>query len=137
MNSGQIRAHALLATLSFSALAASERAAAQMGSDIGPTSRASLQIRVSVAERAGLRMSSAPGVPAPAPCVFSTAKTRRFAATLEPLGRSTERPAPPPFELEAAPAGEECRSNEALGRALATLRKDGSSGAHLLILAPQ
>ena len=136
MHPGHARAQTLLAILAFSALAASEGAAAQTVSDIGPRSRATLHIRVSVAERAGLRMSWAEGVPGVAPCVFSTVRARTFAATLQARG-SSERPAPRPFELKAAPAGEACSANGDLDRALAALRKDGSPGPHLLILAPQ
>jgi hypothetical protein len=136
MRSGHARTRSLLAILAFSGFAAPEKAAAQMGSDIGPTSRASLQIRVSVAERVGLRMSSAGAAPNAGPCDVSTARARAFTATLEPLHRSSEGPTPPPLIL-AAPAGETCRGNEELGRALAALRKDGSIGPHLLVLAPQ
>lgn len=134
MRSGHARTSALLAILAFSGFAASSKAAAQMSSDIGPTSRASLQIRVSVAERVGLRMSSAGAAPNAGPCVVSTARARAFTATLEPLHRSSEGPTPPPFILAA---GKSCRGDENLGRALAALRKDGSIGPLLLILAPQ
>ena len=136
MHSGYTRPQALLAILAFSTLAASSEAAAQTGSDMGPTSRASLQIRVTVAERAGLRMPPAESPPAAEPCVFSTARGRTFTAALEPHGLS-DRPAPPPFEIAGSPAGQACNGNEELGRALGTLRKEGSPGPHVLILAPQ
>ena len=131
------RAQARLAILAVSALAASAGAAAQAGSGIGATSSVGLQIRASVAERAGVRLPSAKGVPAAGPCVFSTTRSRTFAVMLEPLGSSGERPAAPPFEITAAPAGQACSSNADLGKALAALGKDGSPGPHLLILAPQ
>jgi hypothetical protein len=136
MRSGHARTRALLAILAFSGFAVSEKAAAQMGPDIGATSRASLEIRVSVAERVGLRMSSAGEAPNAGPCVVSTARARAFTATLGPFHRSSEGPTPPPFIL-AAPAGETCRGNEELRQALAASRKDGSIGPLLLILAPQ
>lgn len=135
MHFSEGRAQARLAILAVSALAASAGAAAQTGSGIGATSSVGLQIRASVAERAGVRLPSAKGVPAAGLCVFSTTRSRTFAVTLEPLGSSSERP--PPFEITAAPAGQACSSNADLGRALAALGKDGSPGPHLLILAPQ
>ena len=102
---------------------------------MGPTSRATVQIHVSVAERAGLRMTWGKDSAA-RPCVFSTARARRFGVTLAPLGGAGGRSARPQFEITAAAEGA-CSSNPDLREALAALRNDGSPGPRLLILAPQ
>ena len=137
MHSGHARAQRLLAILGFSALAVSEGAAAAGAADIGPTSRATVEIRVSVAERAGVRMSPPDSAARAAPCVASTARNRTFAARLEPLSGHGERGAPPPFEIPAVPTGLACSGNQALGNALAVMAADGSPDPHVLILAPQ
>ena len=139
MHSGRTRARAFLSMLS--ALAVSEGAAAAPGPGIGPTSRASLEIRVSVAERAGLRMVSAVGIPTAAspeagPCLWSSARTRTFDVRLEPLDRPSGRPALPSFEIMAGPAAS-CSGNMNLGKALGALASDDAQGPYLLILAPQ
>jgi hypothetical protein len=137
MQATNARAQSFKAILAFVAVAASGTAAAQPGSDTGLVSRASLQIRVSVAERVGVRFSPAHGLQAAEPCIVSTATARTFAATLEPIGRPGGPPGARSFEIAAASPGQACGGNEDLRDALATLSKDGSSGAHLLILAPQ
>jgi hypothetical protein len=137
MHLGQARMPTIGAILAFSALGASSGATAQTGSDVGPMSRATVRIQVSVAERAGLRTFSAKGVPAPGPCIYSMAKARTFAVMLEPLGRSGAGPALPQFGMVAARAGQSCKGNESLRKALAALGKDGSPGPYLLIISPQ
>ena len=137
MQSSEARAQPLLAMLAVFTLAASGTAAAQAGGDIGAVSRASLQIRVSVVERVGVRLSSADGGPAAETCIVSTARARTFDATLEPIGRQGEHPAARSFEIAAASPGQACGGDEDLRKALAIIRKESSSGAHLLILAPQ
>ena len=137
MQSGETGAQPIFAILAFVTLASSGTAAAQPGGDIGPESRASLQIRVSVAERVGVRLSLADGVPPAGRCIFSTARGRTFAATLEPMGRSADRPPLPSFEIAAASPGEACGGDDALRTALGTLSEEESPGSHWLILAPQ
>lgn len=137
MQATKAHAQSLMAILPFVALAVSETAVARPGGDIAAVSRASLQIRVSVAERVGVRLSSGHGLPAAGPCIVSTARARTFAATLEPIGRRGEHPTAHSFEIAAASPGQACGGDEDLRKALATIRKEGSSGAHLLILAPQ
>lgn len=113
------------------ALAPATAAAAPSG--MGATSRASVEIRLSIAPRAGIRMISA-GNANYEPCVWSTAAVRSLAVTLRPL--SSPATASERFEIAMKPAEGRCRPSEPLRSALATSERV-SPGPHLLILAPE
>jgi hypothetical protein len=109
---------------------------------IGPTSRASIAIRVSVAERAGVRVKAvsreqATDLSGAQYCVWSTARVPALTLRLEPLAQLNERGPARRILLEARAPNALCRDSEDLGHALATLQGDRSTGSYLLILSPE
>ena len=141
MSLNRVRAWAFKAITILAPLA-SETALAAQESGIGPTSRASIAIRVSVAERAGLRVKAvrderATALSVAEYCVWSTARVPSLAIRLEPLAHATVRAPERPIQIEAGAPRAPCRRSEDLRQALATLEGDGTTGSYLLILSPE
>lgn len=147
---------ALMVIAGATALLPSRLCAAAVDAEIGPTSRASIQIHVSVAPRMGVRKSTARGDQAQgttdALCVWSSTPSQSFTATLHAASgesgrasispsisadqRTTLLPEGRAIALVAEPSASACFA-ESARRLVPEILLREERGPYLLVLAPQ
>ena len=145
MHSSKLGKIAIVLALCSPDVTASDAIAAPRQGAMGPTSRASIQIQVSVAPRLGIRWAArtSAGGPHPRPCFWSNDASRSYSVTLKhAVTHGSNEPvtgaptATQPIVLPAGKSAADCLEHDGLESMFPALTSP-SEGPYLLMIAPE